>query len=49
MIRANPVFSLQRIFAMVLRYWYLLRTSWPRLVELAYWPTVQMVMWGFMI
>ena len=48
MIRANPVFSWQRVFAMVLRYWYLLRTSWPRLVELAYWPTVQMVMWGFM-
>ncbi|MCC2111029.1 MAG: ABC transporter permease [Hyphomicrobiales bacterium] len=33
---------------MVLRYWYLLRTSWPRLVELVYWPTVQMVMWGFL-
>ena len=48
MIRANPVFSPRRVFAMVLRYWYLLRTSWPRLVELAYWPTVQMVMWGFM-
>jgi ABC-2 type transport system permease protein len=32
---------------MVLRYGYLLRRSWPRLVELAYWPTVQMILWGF--
>jgi ABC-2 type transport system permease protein len=34
--------------AMVRRYWYLLRGSWPRIVELAYWPTVQMIMWGFL-
>src|SRR4051794_40191942 len=39
--------SLRRIAAMVLRYWYLLRGSWPRILELAYWPTVQMIMWGF--
>jgi ABC-2 type transport system permease protein len=39
--------SIHRIAAMVLRYWYLLRGSWPRLLELAYWPTVQMILWGF--
>jgi ABC-2 type transport system permease protein len=39
--------SVRRIAAMVLRYWYLLRGSWPRILELAYWPTVQMIMWGF--
>jgi ABC-2 type transport system permease protein len=39
--------SLLRIYAMVLRYSYLLRGSWPRLFELIYWPTVQMVLWGF--
>jgi ABC-2 type transport system permease protein len=33
---------------MVLRYWYLLRSSWARLVELIYWPAVQMFMWGFL-
>jgi ABC-2 type transport system permease protein len=32
---------------MVMRYAYLLRRSWPRLLELAYWPTVQMVLWAF--
>src|ERR687893_893394 len=41
-------FSLRRVFAMVLRYWYLLRYSWPRIVDLVYWPTVQMLMWGFL-
>lgn len=40
-------FSPARIGAMVLRYWYLLRGSWPRILELAYWPTVQMILWGF--
>jgi ABC-2 type transport system permease protein len=38
--------SLRRIGAMILRYWYLLRGSWPRLLELAYWPTMQMIVWG---
>ena len=37
-----------RIAAMVLRYWYLIRSSWPRLLELVYWPAVQMLMWGFL-
>jgi len=32
---------------MVLRYLFLLRRSWPRIIELIYWPTVQMILWGF--
>lgn len=47
MSHSYSVFSLRRIGAMVLRYLYLLRTSWPRILELAYWPTVQMILWGF--
>ena len=39
--------SWQRIWAMVLRHSYLLRSSWPRLLELAYWPTFQLLLWGF--
>lgn len=39
--------SLNRITALVIRYLYLLRGSWPRLIELMYWPTVQMILWGF--
>lgn len=36
----------RRIGAMVLRYFYLLKSSWARVVELAYWPTMQMLIWG---
>ena len=51
MIEHREIFSglsLSRIYAMVLRYCYLLRYSWPRVLELIYWPTVQMVTWGFL-
>jgi ABC-2 type transport system permease protein len=40
--------SPQRIHAMVLRYWYLLMSSWPRLLELMYWPVLQVITWGFL-
>jgi ABC-2 type transport system permease protein len=46
--RPDSAFSLHRIGAMILRYIYLFRRSWPRVIELAYWPTMQMVLWGFM-
>jgi len=36
-----------RVGAMVLRHWYLLGSSWPRLLELIYWPVLQLVTWGF--
>ena len=39
--------SMQRIGAMILRYWYLLQSSWPRLTELMYWPILQVITWGF--
>ena len=41
------LFNAGRIWAMVLRYFYLMRGSWPRLLEMAYWPTMQMIQWGF--
>ena len=36
-----------RISALILRHLYLMRTSWPRVFELMYWPTIQMILWGF--
>ena len=39
--------SLGRIGAMLGRYYYLFRGSVPRIVELAYWPIVQVALWGF--
>jgi ABC-2 type transport system permease protein len=41
-------FSVVRVGAMVLRYTYLLRSSWPRILEMIYWPAVQMLTWGFL-
>jgi ABC-2 type transport system permease protein len=41
-------FSPRRVGAMVMRYLYLLATSWPRVLDLIYWPAVQMITWGFL-
>jgi ABC-2 type transport system permease protein len=38
--------SLRRMRAILRRHLYLLLGSWPRLLDLVYWPTVQMVLWG---
>ena len=46
-IAAHEVFSWRRVAALLLRHLYVLRRSWPRLLELAYWPTMQMMLWGF--
>ena len=37
----------RRIWGMMYRHIALYRGSWPRLLELAYWPTLQMCIWGF--
>lgn len=47
MTDATLSFSVNRTVAMVLRYVYILRGSWPRIIELAYWPIMQIVLWGF--
>lgn len=43
----QPRFAPRRVMALLLRHLYVLRRSWPRLLELAYWPMIQMVLWGF--
>jgi ABC-2 type transport system permease protein len=43
----HPGFSFGRVAAVILRHLYVLRTSWPRIIELAYWPVMQMILWGF--
>lgn len=47
MATVSILFAPRRVGAMVLRYLYLLRSSGPRVLELFYWPTVQLVLWGF--
>ncbi|WP_027134350.1 ABC transporter permease [Geminicoccus roseus] len=39
--------SLRRIRGVFRRHWYLLTASWPRMLDLVYWPTVQVILWGF--
>ena len=49
MVEARHGIALHRINAMILRYWYLLMSSWPRLLELIYWPALQIITWGFLL
>ncbi|MEO3474988.1 ABC transporter permease [Roseomonas sp. CAU 1739] len=37
----------RRIWGLMFRHLALYRRSWPRLLELMYWPVLQMVVWGF--
>jgi len=39
--------SLRRIWGMMYRHLTLYRRSWPRIAEIAYWPTLQLLIWGF--
>jgi ABC-2 type transport system permease protein len=39
--------SLRRIWGLMYRHLTLFRRSWPRLLDLAYWPVLQMTIWGF--
>jgi len=39
--------SLRRIWGLMYRHLALYRRSWPRLLELMYWPVLQMCIWGF--
>ena len=37
----------RRVWGLVYRHLALYRRSWPRLLELMYWPVLQMLVWGF--
>ena len=39
--------SWRRVWGLMYRHIALYRRSWPRMLELAYWPTLQMCIWGF--
>jgi ABC-2 type transport system permease protein len=47
-LREGRGIALHRVSAMVLRYWYVLMSSWPRFLELIYWPVLQIITWGFL-
>lgn len=37
----------RRVWGLMYRHFCLYRRSWPRLLELAYWPTLELLIWGF--
>ena len=39
--------DLGKIYALALRHLYLIGNSLPRIIDLIYWPTVQIFLWGF--
>ena len=39
--------SLRRVWGLMYRHLALYRRSWPRTLELMYWPVLQMCIWGF--
>ena len=39
--------NLNKIYALGLRHLYLIMNSFPRIIDLIYWPTVQIFLWGF--
>ena len=39
--------NLDKIFALSLRHVYLIKGSFPRILDLIYWPTIQIFLWGF--
>ena len=36
-----------RMFALSMRHLYLIKGSFPRILDLIYWPTIQIILWGF--
>jgi len=39
--------AIRRVWGLVYRHLALYRRSWPRVLELMYWPVLQMTVWGF--
>ena len=39
--------NIKRSSSLMLRHFYLIRSSFPRIFDLIYWPTVQIILWGF--
>jgi len=46
-MRRQPKPMFRRIWGLMYRHLALYRRSWPRMLELSYWPVLQMCIWGF--
>ena len=39
--------NVNRMYALSIRHLYLIKGSFPRILDLIYWPTIQIILWGF--
>ncbi len=39
--------NLNKMYGLFLRHFYLIKSSLPRIMDLIYWPTIQIILWGF--
>ena len=39
--------NLSRMYGLFLRHFFLITRSFPRILDLIYWPTIQITLWGF--
>ena len=39
--------NLNKMYGLFLRHFYLIKGSFPRIIDLIYWPTIQIILWGF--
>ncbi|MCC7017716.1 MAG: ABC transporter permease [Rhodospirillales bacterium] len=44
---ASERFSWRRVGALALRHAFVFRRSWPRIIDLLYWPFMNLLVWGF--
>jgi hypothetical protein len=46
-IARNKKMNFTRIYGLFLRHFYLITRSFPRILDLIYWPSIQITLWGF--
>ena len=39
--------NFNKMYGLFLRHFYLIKGSFPRIIDLIYWPTIQIILWGF--
>ena len=39
--------NINKMYGLFLRHFFLIKSSFPRVLDLIYWPTIQIILWGF--
>ena len=43
----REIMNLNKMYGLYLRHFYLIKSSLPRILDLIYWPTIQIIIWGY--